>query len=122
MTKTESDHVYVLFLNDMRSAHSEDLQPVAWASVPEPLRALLDRERVEVYREETGMPATGPETEPSGFGFRCNPTSWVKHHRKGGPLEWFNPPHPGDECVRRVARRVTVDVSDDLAVLVECAS
>jgi hypothetical protein len=75
--------IWVLYLNDMRHAHVEDLQPVLRASSREELEAILLRERVENYIE----PGFGPYGE----------TNWEKYYCKGGPLEWFNPPdsyHP----------------------------
>jgi hypothetical protein len=61
--------VFVLYLNPMREGKSERLFPVARAESRGELEALLAREKVEGYRD-------GP---------------WRKVHRKGGPLEWFNP-------------------------------
>lgn len=75
--------VWVLYLNDMRDSHIEDFEPVLRASSREELEAVLLREKVEPYSEP-------------GFG-RYGETNWAKSYRKGGPLEWFNPPdnfHP----------------------------
>lgn len=90
----ERGFVWVLFLNDMRSAHYEDLRPVARATTPEELEALVERERVETYTEESGLPGTSPELpgEETAFGYRGNSQTWSKSFRKGGPLEWFNAP------------------------------
>ena len=90
--------VWVLSLNDMRGSHFEVWTPMAYAESREALLRFLERERVEVYVESTGMPATSPATDPtSSFDYQCNPTRWSKSHRKGGPLEWYNRPFPGNE-------------------------
>jgi hypothetical protein len=105
--------VWLLFLNDMRSAHVENLRPVARASSREKLLALVERERVEPYREATGMPAESPNTNPTDWATQVNPTRWHKVFRSGGPLEWCNPPDgpPADHC-RRVER--FVDFSSEI--------
>ena len=66
----EMNERYVLNLNHMRSARVENLSPVCWSENPEDFRDLIKREQVEYYRDE----------------------NWGKNFRKGGPLEWFNPP------------------------------
>jgi len=70
--------MYVLQLNNMRDSNIEILQPVARANTEEELQAFLDREKVDVYFEQN-----------SGI-------KWRKSFRKGGPLEWFNPPFESD--------------------------
>lgn len=62
--------MWVLLLNDMRHAHIEQLTPVARAETKEQLIAFLQRETVEPYQDD----------------------HWSKTFKKGGPLEWFNPP------------------------------
>lgn len=77
------DPIWVLYLNDMRFAHVEELVPVFRASTKEALVAFLEREKVPTYVED-------------GFG-TYGETKWHKSYRKGGPLEWFNQPdsvHP----------------------------
>jgi hypothetical protein len=107
------DFVWVLFLNDMRSAHSEDLQPVARAATREELEAFVERERaLSVYTEPTGLPPTSPETELSDYEYRVNSQRWHKTFRAGGPLEWFNPPSLHENHFRRLAR--IVDYSDEI--------
>jgi hypothetical protein len=95
---TGRDFIWVLFLNDMRSAHIEDLRPVARADTQEALVAFVEREKAtEPYQEPTGLPPTSPETEPgSAFAFRSNSQRWHKSFRVGGPLEWYNPPNMFD--------------------------
>jgi hypothetical protein len=66
--------MWVLCLNDMRASQVEILSPVTRAETREALQALLDREKVEPYKD-------GP---------------WGKSYRSGGPLEWFNPPWDHD--------------------------
>lgn len=93
------DFVWVLFLNDMRSAHSEDLQPVARAHTREALVAFVERERAPTPTEEpTGLPPTSPATDPSSFNVRVNSQRWHKSFRVGGPLEWYNPPFMGSRA------------------------
>lgn len=67
--------MWVLCLNDMRSPKIEILQPVARAETKEALKAFLDREKVEGYKDG----------------------QWGKGYRAGGPLEWFNAPYDSDE-------------------------
>ena len=62
--------MWILFLNDMRSFHVEDLRAVGWAETREALEAVLASEKVEPYRDG----------------------QWYKAFRAGGPLEWCNPP------------------------------
>lgn len=66
---------WVLQLNRVTMAHVEDLIPACRANSKEELKAFLEREKVEPYRDG----------------------QWGKNFRKGGPLEWFNPPWPHDE-------------------------
>lgn len=54
----------------MRFPKSEVLVAVAKAETIEALLAFLEREKVETYQD-------GP---------------WYKSHRRGGLLEWYNPP------------------------------
>jgi len=110
------DFVWILFLNDMRMAHSEDTRPVARADSPEELTALMAKEKVEPYSEPTSLPSTSLEIESSPWSYRVNPQQWVKCFKKGGPLEWFNPPL-GDNCMVRVAR--ILDRSDEIDRIVE---
>lgn len=63
--------MWILFLNDMRSAHVEDVQPVVRAETREELINLIRREQVETYVDDG---------------------RWYKSFRKGGPLEWCNKP------------------------------
>lgn len=63
--------MFVLVLNDMRFAQVEQTIGVVRAESSEEILKFLERERVESYREER----------------------WWKSFRKGGPLEWFNPPY-----------------------------
>lgn len=75
--------VYVLHLNDMRSPKYEMLQPICWANSKEALEQLLEQEKVEPYKEDR------PGSWVGAF--------WGKSYRKGGPLEWCNPPYIHDE-------------------------
>lgn len=71
----ETMAIYILWLNDMRASKVEHLEPVCWAETREGIDDLLTREKVEQYSDPM-----------AGGGF------WGKGYRKGGPLEWFNPP------------------------------
>lgn len=65
--------IYLLFMNDMRRNHVEEVHPVAWADSEADLKSVLEREAVEPY------------TTPS---FRGSP--YNKTFRAGGPFEWLN--------------------------------
>lgn len=54
--------IYLLFMNDMRRDHVEEIHPVAWADNEQELRDALEREAVEPYTT----------------------------FRVGGPFEWLN--------------------------------
>lgn len=71
--------MWFLKLNPMRG-NTEDRAIVGWAETKEELDAYLARERVEPYGD------------PGQSSFGLGPTTWRKVFRKGGPLEWFNPP------------------------------
>lgn len=120
MKETESDFVFMLFLNDMRSDHSEDVKPVARANTPEELESFMERERVEQYQEPTGLSPTSPEMEPSLYDYRVNSQTWTKSFRKVGPLEWFNPPL--GSAIQRIARKCELDRSDEVNVVPEVST
>jgi len=65
-------------LNNIRDVKADMLQPVGRANTREELEALIERETVEPYSE----PAEGVYAGQT----------WVKTFRRGGPLEWHNPP------------------------------
>ena len=75
--------MWVLMLNHMRDAKIEMRQPITRADTKEELIAFLAREKCEPY-SEPGEGCYGSMT-------------WHKSHRKGGPLEWHNPPSPNDD-------------------------
>jgi hypothetical protein len=62
--------MWVLLLNDMRMPKIEMLEPVARAETKEALIAYLGSQEVETYQDG----------------------QWNKVYRKGGSLEWYNPP------------------------------
>jgi glucose dehydrogenase len=83
----------VLLLNDMRSSHVEDLQPVARAETREALISFMQREEVEPYTtvdnhviHHTTDSQAGTSDYIHGYKFR-------KTFRHGGPLEWYNKPY-----------------------------
>ena len=67
--------MWFLCLNDMRFPKIEILARVCKASSKEELQAFIEKEKCELY--ENG--------------------GWHKSFRKGGPLEWYNPPYYGNE-------------------------
>ena len=72
--KEEPHMIYVLVLNDMRASQIEAVLPRAWSSSREDLERFMVNERVESYIDADGD------------------QRWCKSFRKGGPLEWCNPP------------------------------
>ena len=62
--------MWVLLLNDMRSANIENILAVAKAETKEALVVYLEREKVDGYRDG----------------------QWGKGFKQGGPLEWYNAP------------------------------
>lgn len=87
--------MWVLVLNPMRGRFEES-NPVARAITKEELEAFVARERVEPYSDEG------------------RDHSWSKTFRRGGPLEWFNPPALGDDSMGRGF--VDVGTAEDWAV------
>jgi hypothetical protein len=77
-------NVWLLQLNDMRSAQIEALTAVCRASSMDALNQLIARERA-------------PEPYMDG--------KWSKRFRAGGPLEWFNPPS-SPECFQNVTENM----------------
>ena len=67
--------MWVLVLNDMRASNVENTQPRFRADTKEQLIALLETEKVDPYRDD----------------------QWGKNYRKGGSLEWMNPPWSAEE-------------------------
>ena len=76
---------WMLIMNDMRTAHCENLQPVASASTKEELEAFFVNEKVETYQDKNEQ-----RRNPSPSNHGGNET-WGKSFRKDGPLEWMNP-------------------------------
>lgn len=73
--------MWILMLNDMRSRKMEELKEVVKSETKEQLEDFIKSELVDLYREN----------------------GWHKSFRKGGPLEWYNPPVDDDEAFRIVA-------------------
>lgn len=69
----EVNRVFGLVLNPM-TCRTEEQRLVAASESREELKAAWDAERVEPYKDE----------------------QWHRVYRKGGPLEWYNPPFSGD--------------------------
>lgn len=61
---------WVLRLNNMRDSNYEIQTPVCYADTQEELQRFVEEERVEPYSDGR----------------------WGKVFKRGGPLEWFNPP------------------------------
>jgi hypothetical protein len=72
--------MWILMMNDMRSRNVEDLHEVVKSETREKLEDFIKSELVDLYREN----------------------GWHKSFRKGGPLEWYNPPTDDDEAFRTV--------------------
>lgn len=66
--------MFILLLNNMKSAKIEYCDEVCWAETREALEELLQREKVPTYVDEY-------------YGKRFSKT-----YRKDGPLEWYNKP------------------------------
>jgi len=79
--------MHILLLNPMRGRY-EELVPVARAHTREALDAFLASEKVDTYTEK----------DANDWG----PASLRKSFRKGGPLEYFNPPDR-NECYQRAS-------------------
>jgi hypothetical protein len=118
------DFVWILFLNDMRNAHFENVQPVMRADTREELVNYVLRELApEMWREPSGLLSEEPSTDPSSsFAFKTNSREWCKFFRKGSPLEWFNRPDDRELTVDdsaqesehiRIVPRI-LDRSDDI--------
>lgn len=71
--------MWMLQMNPM-TGNTEDRHPIGWAETKEELEAFVNAERVDPYQE------------PGTSHFDGKPTTWRKTFRKGGPLEWMNPP------------------------------
>lgn len=90
--------MFVLLLNDMRSAHYENKEPVARALTPEALFAYLERESVEPYTETADGKVIVHDTDAVAHNAGetvvevVKDYRWGKRYRKGGPLEWYNWP------------------------------
>lgn len=89
--------MFVLVLNDMRSAQVEDSVMVCRSETEGAINELLKRESVETYKDPKGTPYW-LESPRSGGAIYIEPTIedgwWGKTFRKGGPLEWYNQPSP----------------------------
>lgn len=70
---------WLLQMNHMRG-RTEDMVYICYAETKEELVELLEKERVETYQTEGENLYSGLKTK------------WTKVFRKGGPLEWMNPP------------------------------
>ncbi len=78
--------MFVLMLNDMRSAHFEDVSPVAKAETGEELVAFMEREK-----------ATDPYRSPGA-------NKYSKTFKRG-PLEWFNEPAGPGQGIEDIGTR-----------------
>ena len=101
-----SEPCFVLLLNDMRAQKTEVLTPVCRASTREALLTLLNRERVAQYAD-VGPHHIAHTTDAVAQIFGGTVVEereeycWTKSFRKGGPLEWFNPPWGDDASAIR---------------------
>lgn len=69
--------MWILFMNDMRFAHSEDLTPVLRAETKEELLKFVESQKVAAYQGQ------GPNAYQDGY-------TYTKCFKQGGPLEWYN--------------------------------
>jgi hypothetical protein len=77
--------MWILQLNPITS-NAENIVPVYRAETKEELEALLARETAgEEYTDVEEENRRDPAWPPN---------HWRKHYKRGGPLEWFNPPGP----------------------------
>lgn len=77
--------MWLLFLHDMRSDKPGEVKAVCRAESKVDLVNLICRETVAPYADfKDEYPGGGPGT-------------WHKSFRKGGPLEWCDPPDPAYE-------------------------
>lgn len=79
------NEIWILMLNDMRTAHFEVLSIVCWAGSKKELQDLVDKETVELYADGEGDAPNSHDKK------------WHKTFRKNGPLEWCNRPHSGED-------------------------
>ncbi len=91
--------MWILFMNDMRSAKIEYIEAVARSETKEGLLSFMEGEKVETYRDG----------------------NWSKSYKQGGSLEWKNPPfdfeHDNtfldlgtrDEFIKRSADRAAME-------------
>jgi hypothetical protein len=80
-----SGRVYALVLNMMRD-RAERADIVAASDSLDELKAFESGERVEPY------------SDPGYSGFDGGSQTYRKAYRKGGPLEWYNPPDSMDHA------------------------
>jgi hypothetical protein len=78
--------MFILAMNDMRYAHVETIKELCWASTIQELDDFLNSETVEYYKDG----------------------QWGKQYRKGGPLEWKNPPFEFDSYAIQVPEFVEI--------------
>lgn len=79
--------MFILFLNDVRSPKVGDMTAVCRSETKQALKDLIARETAAPYRDRVAPPGT-----PSYV--------YVKSFRKGGPLEWYNPPSDNPDYER----------------------
>lgn len=72
--------MWILLLNDMRDPKIEILKIIGRADTKEKLEAFIGAEKVEPYTD----PVLSHESKTT--------RKWHKVFRRGGPLEWYNPP------------------------------
>jgi len=85
--------MYMLALNDMRGAHVEQVQPIFRADTKEALKVFVGSQLVPPYEDVQAR----ERMDEDGVMQVHDTYSWSKIFRKGGPLEWCNPPDPTDD-------------------------
>jgi hypothetical protein len=99
--------MWILCLNDIRHGRFEDLTPVVRADTKKALELFVDSERCEPYTDcgdRTIIHDTDSIAQDAG---RAVPEQiegyrWSKVFKKGGPLEWYNPPNDSFPCFRHI--------------------
>ncbi len=106
--------MWLLFLNDMRFSKIEQVVAVCKAATKEELKAFIARETVAPYSD----PVESPREDTA---YACFPKHWGKSFRKGGPLEWYNPPSDNPDYERGHFRYMR-DVEEVVKEQVEAAT
>lgn len=89
--------MWVLLLNDMRSANIENLQPVFRAETKEALKAFVESQKVPPYKTDGNRVLYHASDAIAGTTTVDHDYKWGKCFKHDGPLEWYNKPYDHDE-------------------------